>query len=162
MNKSETDLGKKLEFAQAPGLTTPIIHVDSAESDETTKLKGLKLLVAEDVVDNQILIRTYLAGAGAEVQIANNGQEAVDFAQKEKFDLILMDIQMPVLDGLNATRKLRSLGFNGPIVALTAHSVQEEKKRSLEAGCTAHLMKPITRKALIHAILQYTPGRITE
>lgn len=117
-------------------------------------LKDLKILLAEDSPDNEELIRYYLTAEGAEVDVAHNGLEASKKATHSYHDLILMDIQMPVMDGLEATRQLRALGYQHPIVALTAHALKEEVKRSLDAGCDAHLTKPIQRQKLVNEILQ--------
>lgn len=115
-------------------------------------LQGFRILVADDVTDNQILIRYYLEAAGANVEIANNGEEALQKSLMRFYDVIIMDIQMPKMDGLQATKKLRAKGYSYPILALTAHAMHEEVIRSLEAGCNEHLTKPIERHALIAAI----------
>ncbi|MES3038590.1 MAG: PAS domain S-box protein [Bdellovibrionota bacterium] len=109
-------------------------------------LGGAKILVVEDSIDNQDLIKLILNLANAEVDIANNGQEGVDRALANNYDLILMDIQMPVLDGYKATETLRARGYKKPIVALTAHALLEEKEKCMRVGCTAHLTKPIDQK----------------
>ena len=128
-------------------------RLDSVQAThERCELSGTRVLLAEDVLDNQVLMRMYLEKAGIEVEIANNGAEAIDAALSKRYDLILMDIQMPVTDGLQATRQLRQQGFNGPIVALSANAMAEDVDRSLKAGCNAHLTKPITKLKLIEAI----------
>ncbi len=115
-------------------------------------LEGKRILVAEDGPDNQMLLRLYLETAGANVVLVGTGVRAVEEALASPFDLILMDIQMPEMDGLKATRQLREEGFTKPIVALTAHSQIEEKEKSLLAGCDDHLVKPIARTVLISEI----------
>ncbi len=115
-------------------------------------LTGFRILVADDIADNQILIRYYLEAAGAQVEIANNGEEALQKSLSSFYDVIVMDIQMPKMDGLQATKKLRAKGYCLPILALTAHAMSEEVTRSLEAGCNKHLTKPIERQDLIAAI----------
>jgi PAS domain S-box-containing protein len=121
------------------------------------ELDGIKVLVAEDVLDNQVLMRRYLESSGAEVRFANNGKEAVEKALHDNFDVVLMDIQMPVLDGIQATRQLRAEGYNQPILALTAHAMAEEVARSIAAGCDAHLTKPITKRTLVDSIKEHLP-----
>ncbi len=116
-------------------------------------LTGLKLLVVEDVVDNQDLFRIFLESAGATVDIAVNGAEAVKNASSD-YSVILMDVQMPVLDGLSATRQLRARGLTMPIIALTAHAMPEEVLKSKNAGCTDHIAKPVSSKILISSILR--------
>ena len=123
--------------------------------ENTADIAGTKVLLAEDVLDNQVLMKMYLEKAGVEVEIANNGDEAINAALHKKYDLILMDIQMPVTDGLQATKHLRKQGFRGPIVALSANAMSEDISRSIEAGCNAHLTKPITKFKLIEAIQNF-------
>ncbi len=131
--------------------------------------------MVEDGPDNQRLISFVLKKAGAEVVIAQNGQEAVDKvlscaagqksdgqAPAPPFDLILMDIQMPVMDGYEATQRLRQGGFTGPIIALTAHAMPQDIRRCAEVGCDFHLSKPIDRKVLMGTISRFlaTPSSV--
>ncbi|MBY0316909.1 MAG: response regulator [Bdellovibrionales bacterium] len=125
-------------------------------------LSGVKVLLAEDSPDNQTLISHFLSLAGAKVQLADNGQQAVDLALDGNFDIVLMDIQMPVLDGYQATRQLRSLNYVKPILALTAHALKEERERSLAAGCDDHLTKPVHREQLLQRIAQHCRRAPTE
>ncbi len=130
-------------------------------------LSKLHILVAEDAPDNQRLIRMILEKAGAQVDMACNGLEAVETAtvqirEKNPHDLILMDIQMPILDGYRATIKLRENGYSGPIIALTAHAMGAEVERIIEAGCTAYLAKPFTRCGLLSAIGRVVKERVNQ
>ena len=120
-------------------------------------LAGVKVLLVEDSFDNEMLIRAYLKGTGIKLEVAHNGVEAIGCASDQKFDVVLMDIQMPVMDGLEATRQLRNKNYDRPIVALSAHALPEEVERSLEAGCHAHLTKPIMRHVLIDQIRKLAP-----
>ncbi len=122
-------------------------------------LKGLKILVAEDAFDNQLLIHTILSGCGAKVEVANNGLEAVYMASHSDFDIILMDLQMPKMDGYEATETLRRQGYQKPILALTAHAMIEERQRTRRAGCDAHLTKPLNPKELVDTILSFIQMR---
>lgn len=117
------------------------------------KLDGLKILLAEDSADNQVLLTRILEALGAKVALAENGEEAITLALKTKVDLVLMDIQMPLLDGYEATRRLREKGFTKPILALTAHALDSELERALEAGCNDRILKPIDTEKLISTIL---------
>lgn len=118
----------------------------------TKRLENVKVLLAEDSEDNETLVRLYLEKEGAQITYAHNGLEALDFARKGEFDIVLMDIQMPLLDGLEATRQLRQRGFQRPILALTAHALKDDIEKSLKAGCDTHLSKPIQGESLIEEI----------
>jgi signal transduction histidine kinase/CheY-like chemotaxis protein len=110
------------------------------------------VLLAEDTPDNQLLIRRYLKSDNFKVTCANDGFAALKMATENEYDIILMDVQMPGMDGLQATRELRARGYSKPIIALTAHALREEIEKSLEAGCNAHLTKPINKSDLLRAI----------
>jgi signal transduction histidine kinase/DNA-binding response OmpR family regulator len=114
-----------------------------------------RILVAEDVEINREILRQGLGRAGHELAFAFDGAEAVELAEREAFDLVLMDVQMPVMDGIEATRRIRKLG-NGnsriPILALTANVMAQERERYVAAGMDECLMKPIDWDQLFHAI----------
>jgi signal transduction histidine kinase/ActR/RegA family two-component response regulator len=123
-------------------------------------LAGLRLLLAEDSPDNQNLIRQLLRKAGAEVAVVGDGQAALDQAlaavnRAQPFDAVLMDMQMPILDGYLATRLLREAGYVLPIIALTAHSMGADKQKCLDSGCDAFATKPIKREALVAVIQRH-------
>jgi signal transduction histidine kinase/DNA-binding NarL/FixJ family response regulator len=122
-------------------------------------LAGFRVLLAEDGRDNQRLISTHLRHAGAAVSIVENGQAAVEsaldaFAAGEPFHVVLMDMQMPVVDGYGATASLRALRYRGAIVALTAHAMAGDRARCLTAGCDDYLSKPIKRAELVETVLR--------
>jgi PAS domain S-box-containing protein len=117
-------------------------------------LRG-RILLVEDGADNQRLLRMQLSGAGGSVVIAANGQIAVDLATTEPFDLILMDMQMPVMDGYAATIELRRRGMTVPIIALTAYAMAEDHAKCLAAGCSAYVSKPVDEWTLLTAVNQY-------
>ncbi len=120
-------------------------------------LRGMKVLLVEDSPDNQILINTYLKQAGAIPQCASNGQEGVDMALAEFFDIVLMDVQMPRMDGHAATQLLRARHYSRPIIALTAHAMEEERDRCFASGFTDFLTKPIQRSLLVSTLERYLP-----
>jgi PAS domain S-box-containing protein len=120
------------------------------------RLDGLKILLAEDGPDNQRLIGFILRKSGAKVTVAENGQCALyelasADAAGQPFDLVLMDMQMPVLDGISATRQIRGSGNNIPILALTAHAMSSDREKSFNNGCNEHLTKPIDKDLLLDA-----------
>ncbi|MCG3123417.1 MAG: Sensor histidine kinase RcsC [Phycisphaerales bacterium] len=119
-----------------------------------------RILLAEDTIDNQRLVRFHLQKLKAEIMVVSDGQEALDAVRQaikdnKPFDVVLMDMQMPVMDGYTAVRTLRAVGIKVPVVALTAHSSPDDEKRCLEAGCDGFLTKPIGRDALIRTCRQY-------
>ncbi len=119
------------------------------------RIDGIKILLAEDCEDNQYLLKKILELAGAEVDVAENGKLAVERARAKHYDILLVDLQMPVMDGYEATAALRKEGFKTPIIALTAHSFQEERQRCLSGGFNEHLCKPVNRSALIESIQRF-------
>lgn len=119
---------------------------------EAHLLDGIHVLLVDDAPDNQALISRFLTLAGAKVDLAGNGQEGIAKAMSQDYKVILMDIQMPMLDGYEATAQLRRQGYNRPIIALTAHALKEERDRCLKVGCDDHLTKPIDRRQLISQV----------
>ncbi|NMM42307.1 hybrid sensor histidine kinase/response regulator [Pseudoalteromonas arctica] len=113
------------------------------------------ILVAEDNPDNQVLIKLLLQTWGLEPDIANNGAEAVEMALVNDYQLIIMDMQMPVMGGLEATQMLRHAAFNGPIIALTANVMKDDVNTYLQAGCDEALAKPIDKDALESVLVSY-------
>ncbi|MHC4716449.1 MAG: response regulator, partial [Planctomycetota bacterium] len=118
-------------------------------------LAGLRVLLAEDGQDNRRLISALLRAAGAHVQSAENGRAAVQMASEHPFDVILMDIQMPEMDGCEAARLLRRQGRMLPIIALTAYAMAGDRDTCLAAGCSDYLTKPIDRKVLVKTLRRY-------
>jgi signal transduction histidine kinase len=114
-------------------------------------LRG-RVLLAEDGIDNQRLLAAYLRQAGLDVTVVGNGRDAVETALRREFELILMDIQMPVLDGVAATQMLRGAGYSRPIVALTANVMKSDVQRYREIGCDDVLAKPVERERFYQVI----------
>ena len=146
-------VGKSQVFAPGPA--------QEAAPAPAKDQRVLRILLAEDSPDNRLLVQSYLKRTPHHLDLADNGAIAVAKFRARGFDLVLMDMQMPVLDGYAATRKIRQwekeIGRTPtPIIALTAFALQEEIRKSLDAGCTAHLTKPIKKAILLNAIQEYT------
>lgn len=120
--------------------------------------EGVRILLVEDGVANRKLVALMLADAGAIVTPAENGLVGVELAQETPFDLILMDMQMPVMGGYTATTKLREMGLDIPIVALTAHAMDDDEDKCRAAGCSGYLTKPINSAELLNSIKQALNG----
>lgn len=120
--------------------------------------KQIQLLVVEDNQANQIVIKNTLHYMGYNIDIANNGQEAIAMVQEQQYDLIFMDISMPEMDGMVATKKIRAISKihkEMPIIALTAHALSGDKERFIEAGMTDYLSKPFNRTSLLECLTRY-------
>jgi len=121
---------------------------------ENLQLSGT-ILIAEDTPINQTLLEMYLGNCGATLTFVENGKLAVDAATQTTYDLVLMDMQMPIMDGLTATKKLRSINYKGPIVALTANAMREDIESCKAAGCNEFISKPIDIKKLELIVVKY-------
>ena len=146
-NSENTPASKQMEGTQT--MSTPQSSVGT-----------IRVLLAEDGPDNQNLISLVLKMASMKVDIAENGQIAFDKAtdalqQGNPYHVILMDMQMPVLDGLAATQKLRQSGYTGKIISLTANAMESDRKRCLDAGCDDYTCKPINREKLVQIIVKH-------
>lgn len=127
------------------------------EGGQPLRLQG-RVLVAEDGEDNRRLLELYIRRTGAAVTMAENGAQAVEAALGQHFDLILMDVQMPVLDGRQATALLRQAGYVGPIYALTANVMTHQVEAYLAGGFSGHLAKPIDRGEFFRALARHLPA----
>jgi PAS domain S-box-containing protein len=168
---AESELGRGSTFTLTLKVTVPVgtqwqeLTVISAPMNlnsvpppaRPTVLEGQRILIADDVESNRKLIGFALQQAGAQVTFARNGAEAIEViaTTEELFDLVLMDMQMPVLDGYAAVRRLRADGYRGPIVALTARTMAEDRQECLDAGCDDYLSKPIDRHRLIEVCTHF-------
>jgi PAS domain S-box-containing protein len=131
-------------------------HSPESKTPELANLEALKILLVEDLTDNQFLISKIIEKAGGRADIVNNGQEAVQRSSETNYSVILMDIQMPVMDGYEATRMIRKGGFKGKIVALTAHATNDERERALTSGFDEYLTKPLRRESLLSTLANLT------
>ncbi|MCH8806166.1 MAG: response regulator, partial [Planctomycetes bacterium] len=158
------DKDRRPEPSPARRLATPDADPTAVDA---RPLEGLRILLAEDGVDNQRLISLLLERAGAEVELVDNGESAVDAAllareSHRPFHAILMDMQMPVMDGYQATRELRSRDYKGPIIAITAHSMTGDRRKCLDAGCDGYARKPIERRELMTLIRRHARAAQSE
>ena len=163
--ESTLDVGSCFTLTVATGkidhssLVTSLPDIEQRKSelsfDAINQAVEGSVLLAEDNIDNQRLVSIYLKKVGADITLANNGKEAFEHASQKDFDLILMDIQMPILNGLDATKKLRNLGYTKPIVALTANAMKEDVDDCLNAGFSDFIAKPINQRQFIDCILAY-------
>ncbi|MEE8556495.1 MAG: ATP-binding protein, partial [Myxococcota bacterium] len=140
------------EAADETGATREVARV----TEESGPQAG-RVLVAEDQADIRTALRSVLENAGYDVTVVENGLRALDAAahalEREcPFDVILMDVQMPVMDGYEATSALRTIGYEHPIIALTAHAMSGDRERCIASGCDAYATKPIERRALLELI----------
>ena len=121
----------------------------------TAKFPGKRILAADDARDNLVLLEMFLRGSETQLTFATNGEEAYELCQKNNYDIVLMNIQMPEMDGLEATAAIRTLGQQMPIVALTAYATRIEYDKCRKAGCNDALVKPISKNNLIKALQHY-------
>jgi CheY-like chemotaxis protein len=132
-----------------------------SRTDPTGSNQSIAILIADDSPDNRFLLQSYLKHSGYQLNFAENGRVALEMCQVRKYDLVFMDVQMPIMDGHTATKMIREWekesGANPtPIIALTAHAFKEEMEKSLAAGCSDHLAKPIRKQTLLDAIKKWT------
>ena len=131
----------------------------------TDPLKGLRILAVDDVDVNRDILLSLLEADGAETVFAVHGGEAIEQVERhgpDYFDAVLMDVQMPIMDGMTATRKLKVIAPQLPVIALTAHALPEERQRCLEAGMVSHLTKPIDPEQMIRVVLEKARKRSAE
>lgn len=149
LEKSEPSLGSSFLISVEIEVGKEIIEPLASSSDEKSSIfSDKKVLIVDDSADNQILLQFFMKKWGLNYDWATNGQEAIDKATSNQYDIVLMDIQMPLKDGYEATQELRQKGFEKPIVALTAHAMKAETERCLLAGCNRYLTKPIDFRSL--------------
>ena len=150
------------ELREAMRNTSPeILDLEIVELEEASSGSGtgpprnLRILVAEDHLVNQALFRSILEKMGHSVDVAADGREAVDMAKSTDYDLVFMDIQMPNMNGLQATERLREIGIRVPIVAVTANAIKEDIDKCLEIGMDDFLTKPFKKKDLEPVLLKW-------
>ncbi|MEA3639452.1 MAG: PAS domain S-box protein [Lamprobacter sp.] len=155
---SEPNIGSCFELRlPLPPAAAPQRSLPDDVSSETQRLAGLHILAVDDVELNLLVLDKLLSFEGARISMAHDGQAALrqlEAADSDPFDLVLMDVQMPVMDGYEATRRIRTRWPSLPVIGLTAHAMPEDRDRCLNAGMVAHLTKPIDLEALLAALHQ--------
>lgn len=164
--KSEVDVGTEFQITLLlerskliESQNVGILKTTFEAAEITANFQGKLILAVDDARDNLVLLEMFLRGTNAKITLAKNGLEAVELSKKHKYDVILMDIQMPKMDGIEATTAIRSAGNNVPILALTAYTTKVEYERCREAGCNDVLIKPISRSNLIKGLIHYLLAR---
>ena len=169
-------LGAELQMDTTPAATIVLFSaqfvplavgdaVGDLDSAPSTAAKPLQVLLAEDTADSQFLMTAYLKGQNCTVDIAADGAVAVRKVQERQYDIVFMDLDMPELDGVEATRRIREYEHSGnrpamPIIALTAHTNDEIVRLCADTGFSAYMAKPVTKKAILGALSSYaTRGR---
>ena len=155
-----SEVGKGSIFHFKVRLALPEISTTLPESDlpleAPDKLPNFRILVAEDNPTNKLILKVMLTKAGCSVTTVENGQEALEATVKDRYDLVLMDGEMPVMDGLEATKEIRKI-FDMttlPIIGVTAHAMKEDREKFLNAGMNGYLTKPIQKEGLYTEILR--------
>lgn len=120
-------------------------------------LSGRRILIVDDIADSQLFVKIFLSQAGAEIETADSGQEAIKLSHQKIYDLILMDIQMPNLDGYKTAKLIRQNGFRNPIIALTAHAIKKEGMNYKDAGFDDFLTRPVEGHILVETIRLHLP-----
>lgn len=141
-------LGSENQVAKAK----PTQQLAPTQEASVLDLAGRKILAVDDSPDNLTLISLFLQDTHADITYVESGLKAINQVRTENFDLILMDVQMPVMDGHETTEEIRRLGYSGPIIALTAHAIKSEHDRCRRAGCNEVLTKPVNRLALLETM----------
>jgi polar amino acid transport system substrate-binding protein len=149
-------------FGEAVPEISRAVHRKEREVEALENIRGAQVLLVEDNEINQQVAKEILEGAGLNVDLANDGQEAVNTVKEKNYDAVLMDIQMPIMDGYTATREIRNLKSeirNVPIIAMTAHAMAGDEEKSLEAGMSDHVAKPIDPDKLFSTLQKWIkPG----
>ena len=146
---------RELQAEAAMGIMPAPPTQGTPRAPEPSHLRGKRLLLVEDNAINQEIIKGFLQGTGLRIEVASDGQQGVELFQGAPCDLILMDIQMPVMDGYETARRIRALDPRVPIIALTANAFPEAMEKSRLAGMDAHLVKPVARAQLLTVLAQH-------
>jgi CheY-like chemotaxis protein len=155
---SEKGKGTRVEIRIPMRISNDKTKQEIVEMTDLQKsLKGIRVLAAEDNELNRMVLQVILKKCEVVVSIAHNGQEAIDLIQEKEFDIVLMDVQMPILDGLEATKYIREeLKFSTPIIGLSANAMREEVEICKQAGMNDYLVKPYSERALVEVMRKWS------
>jgi CheY-like chemotaxis protein len=173
---SEPGVGSSFSFTAQFGITSAMQSAQPAIVDRVPAIaplptssatlnRPLNILIVDDSYDNRALIEAYLKKTPYRLEVAEDGQQAIDKFIAGRFDLVLMDIQMPIVDGYEATTKIRGWERDHgrrrtPVVALTASALEDASDRTMAAGCDAHVTKPVKKSTLLNAIRDAVEGKL--
>lgn len=170
LNKSTLGQGSEFLITIDPGDAVQIAKAERRLKEKTAlqleniisrkNLHNKKILLVEDNPDNQALFSYYIRSVGANLDLANNGVQALQKIHDGQYDAVLMDLQMPELDGYEATKILRDEGYKKPIIALSAHAMKEVKERCLANGFDGYISKPVEKIDLIRAVAEFFPEEV--
>ena len=136
---------------------TPIVDNNKQQSHVPGESFSATALIVDDEPGNLNLTEIQLSRMGLDIVSVNNGQQAIDMALSQPFDMIFMDIQMPIIDGFVATSRIREYGVNTPIIALTAYAFDEDRQKCLDAGCDDYISKPVDPDIMHEIVKKYCP-----
>lgn len=154
--KIETGCLEESKFIDQASVQNEYVSSESLQSWQCTGLEGARALIVDDAETNREFLKLVLEDAGIEIEMCENGLEAVEWLKQDfDFDVVLMDMQMPVLDGYTAARQICEFGFDMPIIALTANSMKDDDKRCFEAGCSDYLSKPLDTALLFSKLNEH-------
>lgn len=148
------DAGAAADTKLVPKFSSNISNIDESPSPQHS-LSDVRILVVDDAKENARLFKMYLEGAGAKVDTAHDGIEAIDTILSNSYDVVLLDLQMPGKDGYQVVQELRAKGLNLPIIALTAHAMKEEKIKTKNAGFDGHITKPVKSHVLVDTVAEH-------
>lgn len=166
LEESRLGVGSTFSFSFDPGdlenvgtivgLKQAVAGYEKVDSDNDVDFSGLTILVVEDSIDNQEIFKRFLETAHCQVVVASTGRDALKAVSRNNFDVILMDIQLPEMNGYEATKQIRDQGYGGPVLAVTANAMKGERERCLASGCDDYLSKPLNFSKLFSLIAKYT------